>query len=135
MASRWLLALVVVAGFAGCKTGGAPPPDPNMPLPPTGEEARRNEIAGDQAVRVLTLDPATGPADGNNAVRIAGSNFRLGGGIKVRFGHNEAQVLRSSDDQIDVQVPPGNAGDIVDVTVTFENGGDMALRGAYTYAK
>ena len=57
------------------------------------------------------------------------------GGIKVRFGRNEASVLRNADDEIDVQAPPGNPGESVDVTVTFENAGDMALRGAYTYTK
>lgn len=128
----WLFAIAVVAG---CKTGGAPPPDPNMPLPPTGEEARRNEEVGDSAVRVLKLDPDNGPAEGNNAVRITGTNFRLGGEIKVRFGRNLASVLRVADDQIDVQAPPGNSGESVDVTVMFKDAGEMALRGAYTYGK
>jgi hypothetical protein len=128
-----LLALILIVG---CKSGGGTPPpnDEPMPLPPTGEEARQSaNQATDDSVRVIGLDPDHGPADRATAVRIRGANFRLGGGMKVKFGRVEAEVLRSSDDEIAVQVPPGNAGDVVDVVVMFEQAGEMVLRGAYTF--
>ena len=43
-------------------------------------------------------------------------------------------MLRVSDDEISVQVPPGSAGEVVDVVLVFELGGELSLRGAYTYA-
>jgi hypothetical protein len=120
--------------IAACSSKPPPAPSEPMPLPPTGEEARlaANEPT-DDSVRVLKVDPEKGPADQPAAVRISGTNFRLGGRVQVKFGKNAAEVLRTSDDEIAVQAPTGTAGDVVDVTVIFENGGEMVLRGAYTY--
>jgi hypothetical protein len=120
--------------IAACSSKPYTPPSEPMPLPPTGEEARESSAQPtDDSVKVIKVEPDKGPADRPTAVRILGANFRLGGGVQVRFGKAAAEVLRTSDDEIAVQAPTGTAGDVVDVTVVFAQAGEMVLRGAYTY--
>jgi hypothetical protein len=131
---RPLLLALVLAACSSSSTPPATPPD-EMPLPPNRDEINgKGAPAGDDKLRVIDIDPITGPAEGGNAVKIRGSNFRTGGAVKVTFKKLEADVLRVSDDEISVQVPAGSAGDIVDVVLVFEYGGELSLRGAYTYA-
>lgn len=137
MAWKHALVVAVIVGCVagvGCSSKPPPPPSEPMPLPPTGEEARQSGAGPtDNDVKVIKVDPDTGPADRPTAVRILGANFRLAGGVKVKFGKNAAEVLRTADDEIAVQAPTGTAGDVVDVTVVFDQAGEMVLRGAYTY--
>jgi hypothetical protein len=128
--------LIVCATACGPKP--APPPPADMPLPPSREEMEEDGTvgteapAGDQNLRVVGLTPASGSLAGGEAIRIRGSNFRIAKNVTVKFGTQFADVLRITDDEIDVQAPPGNG--IVDVVVLFDPGGELKLPAAYTYA-
>jgi hypothetical protein len=131
-----MLALAFGLGLAACGSSSSPPATPpeEMPLPPSRDEINaKGAPAGDDQLRVIDIDPTFGPEVGGNAVKIRGANFRMGGTVKVTFKKMDADVLRVSDDEIVVQVPAGSSGDIVDVVLTFELGGELSLRGAYTY--
>jgi len=130
----WIVVIVGASLGAACGASPPPPAEP-MPLPPIGDEARREAApAGDDHMRVFDLDPRSGPARGGNAVRIRGANFRNATGVKVTFNQAEAPVLRMADDEVDVQAPGGSPGELVDVTLVFQPGdNDLHLPGAYTY--
>ena len=134
MRVAWLL--IVCATACGPKPARPPPAD--MPLPPSRHEMEEGggvgeaAPAGDQNLHVVGLTPATGTTAGGEAIRIRGTNFRIAKTVTVKFGDQFADVLRITDDEIDVQAPPGNG--IVDVVVLFDPGGELMLRAAYTYA-
>jgi hypothetical protein len=135
MRAIWLAVVCAI----GCGHRAAAPPPADMPLPPTRAEAEAEEAgavgatapAGDGNLHVYGVTPDRGTEAGGEAIRIRGANFRIAKKVVVKFGEKFADVLRITDDEIDVQAPPG-AG-IVDVTVIFDPGGDITLRSSYTY--
>jgi hypothetical protein len=135
MRAAWLSAIVCAAAACGPKAAPLPPAD--MPLPPSrdeveGEQAPAQAPAGDGNLHVLGLTPASGTEAGGEAIRIRGANFRVAKTVTVKFGQAFADVLRITDDEIDVQAPPGSG--VVDVVVLFDPGGELKLAAAYTYA-
>ena len=132
---RWFALVLAVWSSAACRGGRSESTPPEqVPLPPLGDDARpAGAPAGDTALRVIDVVPATGAVAGGQALRIRGANFRTSRVVKVRFGSVDAEILRVTDDEITIQTPPGSAGRLVDITVVFDPGGDLRLPGAFTY--
>ena len=84
-----------------------------------------------QSAPVLAgMDPAAGPATGDQRVIITGSGFDHGG-TTVRFGsHVATDVVVLSDDELSVRTPPGTGS--VHVVVTDADG-SATSPGDYTY--
>jgi hypothetical protein len=79
-----------------------------------------NLAAAATAPVVTGVAPNTGPDTGQNSVTITGTN--LASATAVNFGAIAATVISNSDTQIVATVPPGAAGQTVDVTVTTAAG-------------
>lgn len=104
------LALALVGGVAGC------------------EEERGLEITN--------IEPKTGPHTGGSSVTIMGHGFQEGGakGVKVYFGDRPAQVMHiEGNDKLIVVPPPAEVGDVVDVTILFDDARQHVYEKAYTY--
>lgn len=88
------------------------------------------------ALGVTAIDPPTGPAAGNTRVVLKGARFLSEGPrkIKVFFGEKEAPSVKvETDTSISAQTPAGKAGDVVNVRVQFDPGGEIVLPKAFTY--
>lgn len=68
------------------------------------------------APRVTGLTPSTGSVSGGGTTVISGINFT--GLTGVQFGASAATILSSSDDTIEVSVPPAASPGVENVTVT-----------------
>ncbi len=80
---------------------------------------------------IESVTPASAPAGGGTAIKIAGSGFAEG--LTVVIGDVQAtDVVVESETNLGVVVPPGAAG-IVDVTVINPDGQQTSLTGAFTY--
>jgi IPT/TIG domain len=85
----------------------------------------------DTKLRVNGVEPETGDAEGGSYVRIFGNRFIADGArnAKVYFGSHLGTVVRfASDSELIVQSPGGKPGDIVDITVQFEPGGEIKIQ-------
>lgn len=116
---RTSLALVFAATLAlGCggKSGGA------------------NEPSGGK-VRVTSIEPTTAAPTGGVPMIIHGSGFMSESrAIQVYVGETPANVLSvDSDTELQVEVPPGEAGKAVDVKLVFDPGGEIMLPQAFTF--
>src|SRR5580704_7314096 len=95
--------------------------------------------AADPAPRlaVKAIEPAKGDPDGGTYCRITGSRFIADGprSAKVYFGSRQGTIVRfASDPELIVEAPAGSAGSTVDVSVTFEPGGELKMPHAFTFA-
>lgn len=91
----------------------------------------------DTKLRVTRLDRSTGDADGNQFLRVYGTGFLPGGTPRtahIYFGGKPGNVERfQSDTEMIAIAPPGKPNETVDVTITFEPGGEITLPKAYTF--
>ena len=91
--------------------------------------------APSQTLRVTGLDPTSGTPDGGQPITIQGEGF-LGDSrtVTVFFGDSQAQVIDiPSDNEVKIETPPGPAGQKVDVSITFDPGGEIKLPGGFTF--
>jgi hypothetical protein len=115
-----------LAAFAGCSGhhGAAAPTPPHDEMVATTNP----DLA------VTGLDPATGA--GGTTVTLAGRHFTADGPrtARVYFGDNAAAVDGfDSDETLIVTAPPGIVGEVVDVLIVFDPGGEITLPHAFTY--
>ena len=105
-----LSAMILLLGaFAGCEKKGAP-------------------------ITIDRVEPENGVSAGGDHITIFGSGFEPGKTqVDVKFGSRAAaQVSIGSNDKISVVTPPGDKGP-VDVTLMFNNGEALVLRGGFHY--
>jgi hypothetical protein len=99
-------------------------------------DASAPEKPVESALRVTSIEPALGDADGGTYVRISGAGFLLPTtrNVKVYFGTRQGTVVRfASDTELIVEAPGGKPGAPVDVLAIFEPGGETKLPGAFTF--
>ncbi len=90
----------------------------------------------EKGLKIKSLSPKTGPADGAGSVTIHGNGFKEGGamGVKIYFGDKKARFLRfEGDTKMLVVPPPGELGQTVDVQVIFGDGREHKFSEAYSY--
>ncbi len=90
----------------------------------------------EKGLKIKSISPKTGPADGAGNVTIHGNGFKEGGalGPKIYFGDKKARFLRfEGDTKMVVVPPPGEVGQTVDVHVIFSDGREHKNPEAYTY--
>jgi hypothetical protein len=96
----------------------------------------------DRTLKVTGLEPDEGDINGDSYVVIKGNRFVADGPRKaeVFFGkqgkYRKGTVVRfANDKQLIVKAPGGTAGEVVDVLVTFEPGGQLLIPNAFTYVE
>ena len=90
----------------------------------------------EKGLKIKSISPKSGPADGQGYVRIHGNGFRDQGntGITIYFGDRKARFQRfEGDDTMVVVAPPGDEGTTVDVHVIFGDGREHKFQEAYSY--
>jgi hypothetical protein len=95
----------------------------------------------DKKLKVTGLEPTRGDADGGQYVVIKGNRFIADGPrtAKVYFGtqkggFRQGSIVRfASDDRLIVQAPGGTPGEVADVKVVFEPGGQITIPSAFTF--
>ncbi len=90
----------------------------------------------EKGLKIKSLSPKTGPADGAGSVTIHGNGFKEGGaiGVRIYFGDKKARFLRfEGDTKMLVVPPPGELGQTVDVQVIFADGREHTFSEAYSY--
>jgi hypothetical protein len=92
----------------------------------------------DKKLKVTGLEPNVGEVSGGTRVIIKGNRFTKDGArnAKVYFDSKPADVLGfRGDKELLVRTPGGELGKKVDVLIIFEPGGEITLKGAYTYVE
>ena len=91
--------------------------------------------SNDGKLKVTGLDPESGDVEGGTYVRIHGNAFITPvRSAKVYFGSRQGTVDRfASDSELIVQAPGGKAGEVVDVIVIFEPGGEIKIPKGFTF--
>jgi len=97
----------------------------------------------DRKLKVTGLEPERGDAAGGTYVVIKGNRFIADGprSAKVFFGTQktglrQGSIVRfASDTQLVVQAPGGTPGEVADVLVTFEPGGQLRIPAAFKYVE
>ena len=96
----------------------------------------------DRTLKVTGLEPERGDINGDTYVMIKGNRFVADGPRKadVYFGkpssYRKGTVVRfASDKQLIVRTPGGKPGEIADVLVMFEPGGQKRIEKAFTYVE
>jgi hypothetical protein len=87
-------------------------------------------------LQMTELSPSSGDSNGGTYIRIIGKRFIADGprSAKVYFGSRQGTVVRfASDTEIIVQAPGGKPGEVVDVMVIFDPGGEIRLSRAFTF--
>jgi hypothetical protein len=100
--------------------------------------ARHDEQTKSRALQVTGLEPDRGDINGGTYVVIRGSRFLADGprAAQVYFGTRMGIVVRfASDRELIVQAPGGKPGEVVDVLVIFEPGGQLKLPNAFTFVE
>ncbi len=93
----------------------------------SGCEGEGGELA------VLNLEPRAGASQGEQPVRITGTNFRQDIGYTVYFGPKRAlQVTIMDDTTLLVATPPSDPG-AVDVVVASDDGPAFRIVDGFTY--
>jgi hypothetical protein len=87
-------------------------------------------LAESGPVRVDSITPASGPAAGGTAVRIAGAGF--GSDALVLVGGEPATIVSVADGEIEAVVPAASSPGVKDVHVLADLGGGV-LRDGFTY--
>jgi hypothetical protein len=91
-----------------------------------------------RALGVTAIEPAKGDPAGGTTITLKGARFTADGPRKVRVfvGEREAPSVRfKSDEELIVQTPPGKVGEVVDVRLQFDPGGEIVMPKAFTYEK
>jgi hypothetical protein len=117
--------------FVACSSGK----DSKIAPAASGSAPPTDTVVDAVALKVSGIEPTTGTADGEQIVVIRGQGFNaVVRGVKVYFGTKAAAVDRLVGDvELHVATPAGKEGEVVDVRVIFEPGGEMTLAGAFTY--
>ena len=96
----------------------------------------------DRTLKVTGLEPDRGDINGDTYVMIKGNRFVADGPRKadVYFGkpssYRKGTVVRfASDKQLIVRSPGGKPGELADVLVVFEPGGQLLIPNAFTYVE
>lgn len=93
----------------------------------------------DGPLSVNRIEPAEGDAAGGTYVRIFGNRFTRDGArsAKIYFGSRLATEPRfASDTEMIVVAPPSaKVGEVVDVLIIFEPGGEKKMAQAFTYVE
>ena len=92
-------------------------------------------------MKVTGLEPESGDINGDTYVTIKGNRFVADGPRKadvyfgtMQSGFRKGSVVRfASDKQLIVRTPGGKPGEVVDVLVMFEPGGQLRIPAAFTY--
>jgi hypothetical protein len=95
----------------------------------------------DRILKVTGLEPDRGDINGDTHVIIKGNRFVADGPRKAdvyfgtqQTGYRKGSVVRfASDKQLIVKAPGGKVGEVVDVLVMFEPGGQLRIPNAFTY--
>jgi hypothetical protein len=94
----------------------------------------------DPKLKVTNILPSEGDAAGGTYVRIMGNRFTADGtrSAKIYFGDpgkgQPGQFMRfATDSEMVVQAPGGKPGDVVDVLVIFEPGGELKIPKAFKF--
>jgi hypothetical protein len=95
----------------------------------------------DRTLKVTGLEPEHGDVNGDTHVIIKGNRFVADGPRKAdvyfgtqQTGFRKGTVVRfASDKQLIVRTPGGKQGEVVDVLVMFEPGGQLRIPSAFTY--
>jgi hypothetical protein len=99
---------------------------------------RHEEQSGARTLRVDGIEPDRGDINGDTYVIIKGNRFVADGprAAKVYFGSRQGTVVRfASDKQLIVRTPGGRVGEVVDVLIVFEPGGELRLPRAFTFVE
>jgi len=126
---RWLLVILAACG----NTAAPKPPPANEASGGTAAPAPEPEPA---KLAITGIEPDTVDEYGGTYVVIKGTRFIADGprNVKVYFGSRQGTVIRfASDRELIVQTPPGKEGEVVDVLVIFDPGGQKKLPGALKF--
>ncbi|QQR90341.1 MAG: IPT/TIG domain-containing protein [Myxococcales bacterium] len=83
---------------------------------------------------VKGIDPSSGPTDGDQPVRIMGSNFSSDTGYTVYFGKEKSDSVTLINDKTIVAVSPRiNQEGAVDVTIYSDDGAAFRIKDGYRY--
>jgi hypothetical protein len=97
----------------------------------------------DRTLKVTGIEPDRGDINGDTYVMIKGNRFVADGPRKAdvyfgtqQTGYRKGSVVRfASDKQLIVRTPGGKPGEVVDVLVMFEPGGQLRIPNAFTYVE
>jgi hypothetical protein len=81
---------------------------------------------------------ATGDTEGGTYVIIKGNRFIKDGprNAKVYFNSRQGTIVRfQSDSELIVQSPPGKDGEVADVLVIFDPGGQLTIKQAFKFVE
>jgi hypothetical protein len=115
---------------AGSGQASAPPLANRSPAPVV-------DAAVADPLDVTAVLPSHGDPDGGTYVLVKGRHFLADGArnTQVYFGSRAGEVVRfASDSELIVQAPGGTPGEVVDVLVVFDPGGERKLARAFTFA-
>lgn len=95
----------------------------------------------DRTLKVTGLQPDRGDINGDTYVVIKGNRFLNDGARNatvyfgtMQAGYRKGTVVRfANDKELIVRTPGGKAGEVVDVLVMFEPGGQLRIPNAFTY--
>ncbi|MDQ3034125.1 MAG: IPT/TIG domain-containing protein [Myxococcota bacterium] len=91
------------------------------------EEGEGGELA------VLNLEPRAGASQGEQPVRISGSNFRQDIGYTVYFGATRATQVTIMDDNTLLVATPSHDPGAVDVVIAADDGPAYRIVNGFTY--
>ncbi len=91
--------------------------------------------AEDKGLKVKGMSRNQGSFYGGEVVTIFGNGFEAAGkDVAVYFGNSRAKVLQiDGDHELKVEVPGGEVGDEVEVTLVFGGAGEAKLPTKWTY--
>ena len=89
--------------------------------------------AADKPLVLGELEPAYGDPVGGKVVQIVGKDFDPHSKVTVLFGTRPARAIVVAKDRIQLESPPGKAGDEVEVTVRFPDGRSGVLKQHYRW--
>lgn len=81
-----------------------------------------NDKAPAPPLVIRDVQPAFGDPMGGKVVQIVGSGFDTHSTVEVMFGNRPARAIVVAKDRIQLESPPGKAGEEVEVTVRFPDG-------------
>ena len=131
---RTLLAamlVVVTSCGAHAKDAASPSAEPVRNVEPPAKSE-------DTKLRITGIEPNKGDVEGGTYVRILGNRFLADGArnAKVYFGSRQGTVVRfASDTELIVEAPGGKTGEVVDVLVIFEPGGEMKILQGFSFVE
>jgi hypothetical protein len=126
----------------GCGSSPAPRPESHAPPPPPPPDAAvamapdAAPAEPDSPLAITAIEPAIGDPEGGTFARVIGRDYIAEGPRRatIYFGTRKGDIVRfASNTEIIVQSPAGTEGEVVDVRMIFEPGGERVLRGAFTY--